>query len=49
LSQLKVLLKIVLPLNVFKAEEVIELVRWVQMKNHRSYLSHRKKKINDYL
>jgi len=43
------LLKVVLPLKVFTAEKVIELVQWVQLKNYRAYLSHRKKKINKYL
>ncbi len=41
--QLRLLLKTVLPLKTFPVEEMLELVRWIQAKNHRAYLSHRKK------
>lgn len=43
LPQLRLLLKTVLPMKTFPAEEMLELVRWIQTKNHRAYLSHRKK------
>jgi len=36
-------MKTVLPLRVLDAEIIIELIDWIQQRNHRSYLSHRKK------
>jgi hypothetical protein len=44
-SQLRLLLKTVLPLKEFDIEMAIELVAWLQCRNHRAYLSHRKKKM----
>jgi hypothetical protein len=38
-------LKTVLPLRKFDAEMIIELIDWIQRRNHRSYLSHRKKQL----
>jgi hypothetical protein len=38
-------LKTVLPLREFDIEMAIELVAWLQQRNHRAYLSHRKKKM----
>jgi hypothetical protein len=38
------LLKAVLPLRVFDIEMAIELVEWIQARNHRAYLSHRAKR-----
>jgi hypothetical protein len=35
----------VLPFNTFSTQEMIEVVQWIQAKNHRAYLSHRKKKL----
>jgi hypothetical protein len=35
----------VLPLKTFSTQEMIEIVQWIQEKNHRAYLSHRKKKL----
>jgi len=35
----------VLPMKVFDAVDLIELVSWIQMKNYRAYLSHRKRKL----
>lgn len=45
LSQLRVLLKVVLPMRRFTHEAVIDIVWWIQRRNHRSYLSHRKRKL----
>ena len=47
LSQIRVLLQAVLPLRVFDALDLISLVRSTQIKNHRAYLSHRKKRLRD--
>jgi hypothetical protein len=38
-------LKAVLPLRVFDAEALLELVEWIQINNHRAYRSHKKKKM----
>jgi hypothetical protein len=35
----------VLPIKKFDVVDLIDLVSWVQMKNHRAYLSHRKRKL----
>jgi len=36
-----------LPLKHYDIDEAISLVRWVQIKNHKAYLSHRKKKFEN--
>ena len=45
LSQLRILLRIVLPMRVLDIDLTIELVGWIQARNHRAYLSHRRKKV----
>jgi len=47
LSQLRILFEIVLPLRKYDAEMALELVQWIQEKNHRAYLSHRKKRLHE--
>jgi hypothetical protein len=32
-------------MKAFDILELIDLVSWIQMKNHRAYLSHRKRKL----
>jgi hypothetical protein len=44
-SQLRLILKIVLPLRIFDIEMMLSLVAWIQFRNHRAYLSHRRKKL----
>jgi SRSO17 transposase len=44
LSQLRILIRVVLPVRSFDCDGLISLVAWIQEKNHRAYLSHRKKK-----
>ena len=35
----------VLPMKKFDASDLIDLVSWIRTKNHRAYLSHRKRKL----
>jgi len=38
-SQLRLLISVVLPIKTFDALDLIDLVSWIQVKNHRAYLS----------
>ena len=44
-SNLKNMLKAVLPVKNFSVKDMIDLVAWIQLKNHKAYLSQRKKKL----
>ena len=44
LSQVRILLEIVLPIKRNNIESPIDLVLWIQTRNHKSYLSHKRKK-----
>jgi hypothetical protein len=37
-----VLLDVVLPLRTYAIADILALIAWVQQRNHRAYLSHRK-------
>lgn len=39
LLQLRLFISAMLPIKVFDSRDLIELVSWIQMKNHRDYLS----------
>jgi hypothetical protein len=41
---MRTLLEVVLPLRKYAVEDVIELVAWVQRRNHRAYWSHKKRR-----
>ena len=43
-SQMRTLLEVVLPLRTYTIAEVLELVAWVQRRNHQAYRSHRKRR-----
>jgi hypothetical protein len=38
-------MSVVLPMKTFGTEDIIKLIAWTQLKNYRSYRSHRKKKL----
>jgi hypothetical protein len=45
-SQLRTLLEVVLPLKTLTIEDVLQLVAGRQQRNHRAFLSHRKRRIH---
>jgi hypothetical protein len=49
LSQIRVLMEIVLPVRRYNKRSLIELIFWVQKKNHSAYFSHRKTKNRKWL
>ena len=48
-SQVRRLLEVVLPLKVFQADEVLRYVAGMQQRQHRAYLSHRKRRLREIL
>ena len=49
ISQVRRLLAVVLPLTVCQADDVLRLVAEMQQRNHRAYLSHRKRRLRETL
>jgi len=47
LSQLRVLIKVVLPLRKIDFDTVIRQIAWIQCRNHRAYLSHRRRRLRE--
>ena len=47
LSQLRILLKLLLPMRKHSLDTLIEQVIWIQDRNHRAYLSHRKRRLRE--
>jgi len=45
LSQLRLLISAVLPMKRFDPLDLIDLISWIQTKNYRAYISHRKRKL----
>jgi hypothetical protein len=45
LSQLRTLIEAILPLKKQTFETLLEQIAWIQARNHRAYLSHRKRRI----
>jgi hypothetical protein len=46
-SQLRTLLDVVLPLRTYTIEGVLELIAWVQQRNHQAYRAHRVRRQED--
>jgi hypothetical protein len=42
-----VLLKVILPMKQHTLETLIAQVAWIQARNHRAYLSHRRKRMRE--
>lgn len=40
IAQLRVLLQVILPLSHYDIELTLLMIRWIQQRNHRAYLSH---------
>ena len=47
LSQLRELIKVVLPLRKIDFDTVIRKIVWIQRRNHRVYLSHRRRRLRE--
>ena len=45
LPQLRVLISVILPMKRHTLETLLEQIVWVQIQNHRAYLSHRRRRI----
>jgi hypothetical protein len=45
LSQLRVFIQIILPMKKRTLERLLNQIKWIQTRNHRAYLSHRKKRL----
>jgi hypothetical protein len=45
LSQLRILIKIILPMKKVTVDGLIEQIAWIQGRNHCAYLSHRKRRM----
>jgi hypothetical protein len=46
-SQLRTFLDVVLPLRTYTVEGVLELIAWVQQRNHHAYRAHRVRRQED--
>ncbi len=42
---MRILLETVLPLREYAIDDALCLLEWIQVKNYRAYLSHRKRKV----
>jgi hypothetical protein len=49
LLQLRVLLKVLLPMKSQSLETLISQILWIQARNHRAYLSHRKRRMKEFV
>jgi hypothetical protein len=47
LSQLRVLIRQLLPIKRHTLETLFEQIVWIQRRNHRAYLSHRKRRLKE--
>ena len=47
LSQLRVLIRLLLPMKRHTLDSLLEQIGWIQRRNHRAYLSHRKKRLRE--
>ena len=45
LSLIRTLMKIALPMRKLNSQTIIRIAHWIQTRNHKAYLSHRKRKM----